>query len=85
MDLSLTVQAPADPVVTAAVAVAVALAVGVGLGVESAADPPHAATRMPAPIATAIERARVPMVTIESLLLVRVTVGGAREHEARVG
>src|SRR5882672_8856364 len=66
LDLSLTVQAPADAVVAPAVAVGVVVAVDVGLGVESVADPSHAATRMPAPIAAAIERACVPMVTIRA-------------------
>src|SRR5439155_26893840 len=75
LDLSLTVQAPADAVVTRAVA----LAVGVGLGVESAADPPHAATRMPAPIATTIERARVPMLTLKASCRSGSTVGAASE------
>jgi hypothetical protein len=60
--LSVTVQAPADAVVTTAVAVLVA--VDVAVGASGVADPPHAATSIPAPIAAAIERARVDIITI---------------------
>ena len=53
-DLSVTVQVPADAVVLAAAAVAVVVAVGVAVGVSTVAEPPHAATSMPAPRAAAI-------------------------------
>jgi len=55
LDLSVTVQAPADTVVAAVVAVDVAVAVAVG--VSSVAELPQAATSMPAPMVATIERA----------------------------
>jgi hypothetical protein len=52
----------------AAVGVAVVVAVGVAVGIVIVAEPPHAATSVPALMAAAMERAYARMVTISVLL-----------------
>src|SRR5438128_11527594 len=57
LDLSVIVQLSADAVAAAVVGVAAAVAVAVALSIEGVAEPPHAATRSPAPMAPACELA----------------------------